>query len=327
MFGHRFSHIFYGLFFSILVISVFRFPGQGMNSLSACECEREKEQADIWLVDSYHISWNRASAREFQGIRYFRLRGNRWIASDATTFLQTHRPEVPISIFVPGYTARMTDIWDCTSSLIELYDPAIPTRTVIWNWPAEQVVLSLVHDIRKKITVAAASGKYLAMFLQSLSEESRVGIFGFSFGNRIVCDAVEHLRDFRPEGLRIRLMLIGAACDRDALAEGWRNGNVPKIAEKILVLYNPCDRSLFLYRLLYGNGYEPEALGRYGPPFSAILPEYRDRFEAININSQVGIRHRTSVHINTISFRSRVRTYMQFGDFLDSEVESGMIPD
>jgi len=186
---------------------------------------------------------------------------------------------------------------------------------VFWNWPSVKqstLITQLGQDIRAKMPVASASSDYLTMFLRTLPPNSKVCIFGFSFGNRIVLDAVERLGEDRPEGLRIRLVLAGAATDRNFLARNHRNGNVPAIAEKILIFFNPFDRALFVYPLIYGNDYMPEALGQYGPPFHAILPQFRERIEAVDVFSQVGVRHITVASMDTPAFKQRIGTYFFF---------------
>ena len=269
---------------------------------------------DIWLVDTRTASWNYANEQEFGKIQYFRLVQNRWERSNAATFFETQDPQTPLVVYTPGYTSTMSDTVEIGLGLTRLYEPDKTHRTVLWHWPSEKNSLCLGPDIRGKIPVARASGEYQAMFLQRLKPESKVALLGFSFGNRVICDAVSKLEVENPTQLRIRLVLTAAATDRIWLADHSRHGEVPKIAEKILILYNPLDRALKFYPLLYQGNYAPDALGRFGPPMQKILPEFRDRIEAINVQGYVGPKHRTVYHLETRAFRSRVNDYLLFSD-------------
>lgn len=267
---------------------------------------------DIWLIDTHPAPWHRASEEGYKRITYYQLVGNQWVRSDAETFFDTQEPEKPLVVFSPGYTSTIADTVQVGMDLVRLYRPEQNCRTVFWCWPAEKIRCRLALDIRDKISVAAASGDYMAMFLRRLKPESKICMIGFSFGNRIICDAVERLSDDRPDGMRIHLVLTAAATDRVWLAAGSRHGNVPRLAEKILILYNPSDRALRFYPLLYGNGSRPEALGRYGPPMQLISPEFRDRIQAVNVHPYVGKYHRTIYHLQSPVFRRQMNDYLFF---------------
>ena len=269
---------------------------------------------DIWLVDTRTASWNSADEQEFGKIRYFRLIQNRWERSDAATFFETQEPQTPLVVYTPGYTSTMSNTIEIGLGLTRLYDPTKTHRTVFWHWPSEKIYPRLGHDIGTKIPIACASGEYQAMFLQRLKPESKVALLGFSFGNRVICDAVAKWGVGNPTHLRIRLVLTASATDRIWLADHSRHGDVPKLAEKILILFNPLDRVLKFYPLLYKGNHAPDALGRFGPPMQQILPEYRDRIEAINIQGHLGPKHRTIHHLETRMFRSWVNDSLLFSD-------------
>ena len=274
-------------------------------------CPALAEQ-DIWMIDTHQAPWNCATQAGFEKTVYYQLVGNRWVRSNADMFFETQSPEVPLVLFSPGYTSTTSDTVEIGMTLVRLYKPGQNCRTVFWNWPAEKIRLRLARDIREKIAVTTANGKYMSMFLQQLKPESQVCIIGFSFGNRILCDAVEQLEGSRPDGMRIHLVLTASATDRGWLATGSRHGNIPHLAEKILILYNPADRALKFYPFLYGNGTRPDALGRFGPPIARISPEYRDKIEAVNVQPYVGKNHLTIYHLQTLVFRQRMNDYLFF---------------
>ncbi len=269
---------------------------------------------DVWIVDSHAASWTRATDEAYAKITYTQLDENRWQRKDAAAFAETLSKDVPLVIYVPGYTTTMDDLVSIGMCMVRAYGPGRTARTVFWNWPSERVTGGLGNDIRGKIYVAQANAEYLAKFLKSLPADTKVSLVAFSFGTRVACDAVENLKDSMPENLHVRMVLMGAATDYAALGEKYRNADVPKIAEKILVLYNPDDRALHFYPRLYGGRGGPEALGKCGPPRNLILPEFRDRVEGVNVNPYVGPKHQTILHLSTPAFRNRMGTYLFFED-------------
>ena len=273
---------------------------------------RVSASEDIWLIDTHSSPWHSASEQGFERAIYYQLVDNKWVKSDLTTFLETQAPEIPLVIFSPGYTSTMSDTVEVGMSLVRLYQKDQKCRTVFWCWPADKIRLRLGPDIREKISVAEASAGYLRLFLSRLKPESKVCLLGFSFGNRIICDAVQKLGDECPENMRFHLVLTAAATDRVWLAECSRHGDVPRLADKIFVSYNPADRALIFYPHLYGNCSQPDALGRFGPPMQLIAPEYHDRIEAVNVNPYVGSYHRTIHHLQTPVFRQRMNDYLFF---------------
>jgi len=279
----------------------------------ALSSSRGYADQDIWLIDTHPTPWSRASEEGFTKALYYQLVDRRWVRSDAESFFETQNPEIPLVVFSPGYTSTISDTVEVGMSLVRLYQPGKNCRTVFWSWPAAKVRIRLAPDIRDKIAVTAASGDYLAMFLNRLKPESQVCMVGFSFGNRIICDAVARLGDDRPDGMRLHLVLTASATDRGWLASGARHGDLPRLADKILILYNPADDALKFYPLLYGNGSYPDALGLLGPPLSRIAPEYRDRIEAVNVQRYVGKMHQTVYHLRSPVFRWQMNDLLFFG--------------
>lgn len=281
---------------------------------------------DIWLVDTHGVSRRQVGEDGLEKIVYFRLREGRWSRSDAATFFGTQDPAIPVVVFSPGYTSTMSDTVEVGLGIARLCDRNRPLRLVLWNWPAEKTVCGLRRDIRSKIPVAATDARYQALFLKALHPESKVCVLGFSFGCRVACDAVSLLGADRPETMRLHLVLGGAATDWGDLAEGARCGNVPKVADRILVLYNPDDFRLQFYPLMYDRGYRPEALGRYGPPLRRILPEWRHRIEAVNLNPYIGVRHQSLIQFRTPPFCRRLGTYFFFDEYTVAGMGNSLRP-
>jgi len=272
------------------------------------------ENHDIWRIDLRPVAHLTACEHNFSKLRYFRLENNRWQPSDAETFFDTQCADMPLIVFAQGYSLTSQETTQVGLTLVRHFDPKKPCRVVLWDWYSDKRDKHLRRDLRSKIPVGYNTANYLALFLQKTKPQSKVCLFGFSFGCRIICDAVEALRTsgHRPEGLRLHLVLSGAATDQHWFAQGQRHGNVPEIVERVLVTYNSDDWVLRLYPLMYHIRSEARALGLKGLPMRNIAPEYRDRFENINVERYIGHKHQTRYHMRTPAFQSRISKYFFF---------------
>lgn len=301
------------IFLFLTVITAVPNPVLGEDNTTNSNCENTQ---DVWMITTETASWTKATEKEFEKILYWRLvksgTQRRWEKSDASTFFVTQNPSVPILIFSPGYTSTKADTVEIGLKILGLCDSRKPIRMIFWQWPAEKLACRLLPDIRSKIPVAEANGLYISMLLKRLKPESKVSVLGFSFGTRLLGDAVENIGDLKPAGLKVNLIYGGAASDRDWLAEGKRNGNVPKIANKILVFYNPDDFRLKFYPFLYANDNNVEPLGSNGVPMNFIAREYRNKIEMVNLSPYIGFRHKTVILIGTKQFKDRINEYFFF---------------
>ena len=295
-------------FFSLLFLLLALPVTQSVAATVPSECQ------DIWRVDSHPVARLKAGESHFPKLKYFRWQGSRWQISDAETFFETQLPEVPLIVFVPGYSLTTQQTTQVGFGLVRNFDPSKPCRVVFWDWYSERGIGNIRRDLRSKLPVVNNTAEYLALLLQALKPQSQVCLFGFSYGSRIVCHATETLRknDLLPEGLRLHLVLSGAATDQHWFAKGHRHEKVPQVAEKILVTYNPEDWALQLYSLIYDFRCDIAALGLEGVPIQRVVPEFRNRFENIDISRSIGSGHRTLLHVQSPAFRSRINAYFFF---------------
>jgi hypothetical protein len=272
------------------------------------------ENQDVWRVDLHPVSRLSAEEQHFPKLKYYRWENSRWQASDAEIFFNTQQAEIPLIFFAPGYTSTTQQTTRVGLGIVQSFDPSKPCRVVFWDWYSDRGSGKIRRDVRRKLPIVNNTADYLALSLQKVKPQSKVCLFGFSFGSRIVCHAVETLRQSgqQPEGLRLHLVLSGAATDRDWFAKGQPHGKVPEIAEKILVTYNPDDWALRFYPLMYNIRYWTKALGVEGLPMRNIAPEYRDRFENVDVGRYIGNEHKTLRHVRTPVFRSRINGYFFF---------------
>ncbi|MDR1290980.1 MAG: hypothetical protein LBK06_07260, partial [Planctomycetaceae bacterium] len=214
------------LFFLVLAVVIIT-SNQVLGEHDKTNTEYKNTQ-DIWMITTETASWTRATDSEFDKIVYWHLTANgsrkSWERSDVETFLATQNPSVPMLIFSPGYTSKKSDTVEIGQKILGLCDSGKPIRMVFWHWPAEKVANCLLSDIRSKIPVAEANAVYMSMLLKRLKPNSKVCVLGFSFGTRLLGDAVENVGDLKPAGMKINLIYGGAASDRDWLAKGNRNG-------------------------------------------------------------------------------------------------------
>jgi len=271
-------------------------------------------QQDVWRVDLRPVAEIKVSEQSLLKLKYYRWINNRWQISDAETFFQTQQAEYPLIFLALGYTLTSQETTAVGHAILRKFDTTKPCRVVYWDWYSEKEIPKIRRDIRNKIAVAENAADYLAYFLRELKPQSKACLFGFSFGCRIVCQAAEVLRvcEQRPEELRLNIVLSGAASDQNWFAYGQRHGNVPAIVEKILVTHNPDDISLRFYPLIYPFRHKPTALGVSGVPIQSVAPEYRDRFENLNVERYVGRKHETLGHVGCAAFRSRINKYFFF---------------
>ena len=274
------------------------------------------ECQDIWRVNLRAVARLNDCEQHFSKLTYYRWQNNRWQASDAATFFGSQQSEIPLIVFAPGYTLTTQQTTQVGLGIVRNFDPKKPCRIVLWDWYSDRGIGNIRRDVRSKIPIANNAADYLAQFLHTLKPQSKVCLFGFSFGSRIMCNAVETLRkkDLQPEGLRLNLVLSGAATDQDWLTKGGEHNHVPQIAEKILITYNPTDWVLRLYPLMYSFRCDATALGLEGLPLRSVAPEFQNRFENIDVNRYIGSGHQTLLHVRTPVFRSRINTYFFFED-------------
>ena len=280
------------------------------NTLAAVPSEHQ----DIWRVDLYAVAYLPDSERHFSKLSYYRWENNGWKVSDAETFFRTQQPEIPLIVFSPGYTSTTPQTTKVGHGVVRNFDPSKACRVVFWDWFSDKGTDGIRRDVRSKLPIVQNTSNYLAQFVQTLKPESKVCLFGFSFGGRIVCHAVETLsKNGRlPEGLRLRLVLSAPAADQHWFSRGQRCSRVPEIAEKILVTYNPDDWALRFYPLMYNHRDKALALGYRGLPMLNIAPQFRAKFENISVSRYIGTEHQTLFHVQTPVFRSRIDTYFFF---------------
>jgi len=218
---------------------------------------------------------------------------------DPAALLATHRPVI---FLVHGtyYTAEKAvneGLRICDDLAGEVPSDAV---VVAFTWPSQRGATSLVRDVNDKARRAFVAGYHLAWFLQGFPPGSRVSLIGHSHGGLAVLAALHLLGggilddgddatilQVRGQRLRLRAVVIGAACDRHWLDPGERFGHALAASEGILCLYNPIDPVLVVHPFGEYSDHR-RALGKAG-----VLTEDRSttRYRQRNIGVLIGPRH------------------------------------
>jgi hypothetical protein len=150
--------------------------------------------------------------------------------------------------------------------------------------------------------------------LAQLPSETEVGLFGFSFGGRIISGALHLLsgaslggyrlgRVVPPAHLRLRVVLMAAAMDRDWWLPHGYHSQCPTVATQILVQFNPCDPVLRFYPR-FDLRKRPQALGSTGFPWAGRLDD--GMFQQYNVSPQLGRTHDISGYFASETIMQRV---------------------
>jgi hypothetical protein len=187
-----------------------------------------------------------------------------------------------------------------------------PIRFVIWSWPSGQTC-GLRRDLLAKAARSDSESYYLGLFLTGLPPETRVGLFGFSFGARIISGAMHLAAGGEMGGLCLpetppthttRIALLAAAMHNYWWLPGRYHSECLAYADHALLLFNPCDPVLHWYPMLYRR-YRPQALGYTGFPWVDQLAD-PSRLEQANVCCQVGRTHDVELYFASDWIMSQV---------------------
>jgi len=244
---------------------------------------------------------------DFHVMRYDWQTG--WQDSEFETFLDTNDSQAVTAVFVHGNRIDWCKAFErgmlAYHSLVRCVDDPRPIRFVIWSWPSTQTRGPL-RCVRSKAVRSDYDSHYLARFLSRMNPETRVGLFGFSYGSRIISGALHVIGGGEILGLGLdkarpkanqttRAVLMAAALHNYWLLPGCYHGRCVSQVDRMLVQYNPCDWLLRMYRLV--DPYkEAQALGYTGFPWLTDLGEDASRIEQQNVNYDVGDAHNMRVY-------------------------------
>lgn len=290
-----------------------------------CDCEcASRTQDTIWMISTRHLGCPGRydpNNPDFQVMRYDWQDG--WQDSEFEAFLDTDDPQTVTAVFVHGNRIDSCEAFErgmlAYNSLMRCVDDPRPIRFVIWSWSSTPI-RGPMRDARAKAVRCDYDSHYLAWFLAQMSPETRVGLFGFSFGSRTVTGALHVLGGGEMLGMRmdnarpsanktIRAVLMAAALHNCWLCTGYYHGECVSQVDRMLVQYNPCDWLLQKYRLL-DRCSNAQALGYTGFPWLADLGENASRIEQQNVCCAVGKAHDMRVYFSSPDVMNGLRQYV-----------------
>ncbi len=286
---------------------------------------RAQAGGDLWIIDTH------SAGEDSSRLRFLQSTGHGWEHSDRETFHATHDPTLPLLVVVHGNRTTFAEVaaWagmfsrsmgsQARSSQAGSSKAGISKarRLVFWVWPAERVGHKIRRDARIKAARSDKEADRLTRFLHDLQPESKVALIGFSFGARLVGGVLERLATDAPleRPMRLRAALLAPAVDSTWFSPGGKFGNALNAVEQMGVYYNPEDKVLRFYRLLYGcHGPRPEALGKTGPPLKTFAPENAVKVIPINASGMLGRKHDFMASLAAFRSSRRFGTIALFED-------------
>ncbi len=299
---------------------------------SACGLPRAVDQ--LWVVSTRrlgapncHDPWS-----ELEVLRYDPHAG--WQASDVASLFAAQREVGMTHIYVHGNRVSNTDALRQGRGLyrrmVRGTQPIVPLSFIIWSWPSTQIQGQL-RDVRVKAQRTNLDGYYLGWFLARLDGDRPLSVLGYSFGARIITGAL-HLRaggmlagrvlpppdtyppspETAPTGaLHVapptHVVMLAPALHQHWLAPGYPHELAAGQMDRLLLLFNSCDRVLKRYGLLEKGGH-PEALGYTGLTYSTELPW--NAIEQWDACPAVGKPHDEQRYYQAAGLIHRIRQHM-----------------
>lgn len=278
----------------------------------------------IWLVSTRHLPCPcqcKSHNPDFRIKRYNPGRG--WADSTLEDFDAAESTAESTAIYVHGNQTNWSHAIDlghlAYRGLTRRAEKPHSIRFVIYSWPSDKIC-GLARDVRVKADRADGECCYLAYLLNRMKPNTHVGLFGFSFGGRIIAGALHvegggHLHGYCPGNSEakptrtVRAVLMGAAMHNYWILPGRRFGECTSYVDSMLVQYNSCDRVLRMYPRIE-RGSRPEALGHTGVPSFSALGENRDRVAEQNACCVLGKRHSAESYLYSETVMSRARPYL-----------------
>lgn len=175
-----------------------------------------------------------------------------------------------------------------------------PTCFVIWSWPSERRLCTIIRDVAIKARLTDPEAFYLARFLEQLPGETPIGLAGYSFGVRVLTGALHltgggelvgnRLGGSALAGRQIRALFMAAALDQNWLVPGGHHGLAISQLSRLVVLVNPRDRVLRWFPRLPG-GQGGQALGFRGLNASALSAASGVTVKEVNVFPAVRRKH------------------------------------
>ena len=270
-------------------------------------------QNEIWLVNARTASWTNPNEQEFQKIQISRLNefSGCWEKSSFDEFFESYEPDVPTVVLIHGNLFTLSDSITSGCQFSRAVLNGGHFRLVIWAWPSDKIP-GIRPDVQTKAFYSEIQGNYLARFLRRFSDGSKVGLVGFSFGARMIGEAVRRCYVNGSFPVKLSVLLLAPAMDQYSVLPGGKYGTMFYAAEKSMLIYNPTDRALRYYPKMYQRGHGgPQALGRESVSLSALPIDVRAKIKAIDVSGISGRQHSFNVYFTSSSLNSKMRKLLE----------------
>ncbi|HEV3339469.1 MAG TPA: hypothetical protein VG125_03910 [Pirellulales bacterium] len=225
--------------------------------------------------------------------------------------------------------------WYAYHQLVARGADGVAVRFVVWSWPSDPVPGRRLNDARIKFARVDPSAFHLAVLLDQLDPAIPVTMCGSSFGAGITGGALQLLAGGRlgpyqlaamPRPARqIRLVLLDAAINNDALLSGRKYGLALSQTERTLIFVNPADLVLRVYHRLFSRRRVVSALGLTGPVGLQRSPD-GSRVDLVWADAYLGRQHGMMPYWQSPALVARMRPYLLMHDLPSKQKAPSLSP-
>jgi hypothetical protein len=264
----------------------------------------------VWMINTRCLGCPPQSLATAPKLDVWKLNGKAgWRQSSVTAFLAAQSPQQPVCFHMHG--ARTTHGEALSRGLdvhrlLRTKANDEPISFVIWSWPTSPAGRPL-RDLRAMASRSDIDACYLAWLVARLDPGTRIELFGFSYGARTATGAMHLLAggsllgrslpsDQNPPRTPLGAVLWTPALNNDWLIPGRYHGRAIERLDRMLIVYNSCDRAMSRYHLVAPCGCG-QGLGYTGLAGPAQLGEARSRIEQFNGSGDLGSEHSFYNHV------------------------------
>ena len=165
-------------------------------------CHREGDQ--IWLISCRGLpcpdcSGSNSAHDLVVGLKYWRYnkQDSSWEKSIRQNLLDGDFRKLRNVVWVHGDHMGACEAFETGrqiyQELVRSVENPEPIRFIIWSWPSAKTLTLPVQDARLKAARIPAAAVRLAGLLETIPENSRVSLIGFSFGVRVISATLQLL--------------------------------------------------------------------------------------------------------------------------------------
>jgi hypothetical protein len=276
----------------------------------------------VWLISTRCLGCPSADVNAVPRMNVWLHEGKTWRNSSVTDFLAAQSPERRLIFHLHG--AR-TEHGEATWRGYEFYRrltaaaPAEePISFVIWSWPTSPAGRPL-RDLLAMASRSDVEACYLAWLVARIDPAAKVDLHGFSYGARAATGAMHLLSGGRLLGrtvsfsqdsarLPIDAVLWTPALNNDWLIPGRYHGQAIESMDRMLIVFNPCDRAMKHYHLTMCG--RPQGLGYTGLWGGGQLGDAGARIEQWNGSGQLGSEHSFLNHMDSQRIMSLTQAFL-----------------